>query len=374
MTYFAYQIGDLSIYGSMKGVDGKGTIFEIPRKWDNPTAKLTDIGGEVSFLPATRSIREVSSFSIKGTALASVDMAVRHFVERLKNMGGRRDIPLIVFRAENGDCDCGDCFTMDWLVATCTLLEVPVTSEWGGEDAWSYEKAEVNISGVMTSEFRRLSEWFWQYRDAYDRMFDPSLTPASIDLPLGYFPHPKNIDEMVGNGFFFKWSSDGSDFDPAFWALKYNNQSGGMGSDFSDFGEVNVLSNQAEWSEVPVSIYAFTDLTPTGEIEIEITKKTGFFQGDYIIESSTLDLEQLDADLASFGYGGLASTDVIFTGVVEPFPGYVLKDGQIITDVRPKWSYVGLYPGELGLEFSKVRFNKNGTSGLVAYLFEYGAN
>ncbi|APU89033.1 hypothetical protein Rctr85_002 [Virus Rctr85] len=375
MPIILYQIGDVPIFHTLVGADGKAVSIDLGRSWRFPTSELHGVGGSVSYLPLTRSLPETPTFKVSGTLHAVPPYSITRSVNALKSLGGRRNIPLIGFSLENPMLDEGDCISnLLWLYADTTIVDVDDKSEYNSlSNVWSFDQHPINLTIKAGLRWRVLSPWFWEYRDPLEYIINP-LDPANAQTGIdNYFHHPESFDDLLSCAYFYRWQSDLSTYSTLFWGRKYSDGLlGGSGSDFVDFGDYSFYSDPQLWSADPTSVYAFTGLSPSGSISITVQRSTGLFSNQGVEEVSTLDLAELDTDLAAAGYSELRLTDIVYTGALAPFPGFVMRDGQRITSFKPKWSYPGSYPGETGRGYNTFTVSSEDTTGQVAFLHDYG--
>lgn len=371
---FLYQVGDLPLYDSLRGPGGKGIQIDMSSEWRDPTQKFSGISGQHSYAPLTHGILDKNSISVKGAVYPTKFMDAEEFQNMLFSIGGRRNIPIIAFRyVENYNSTAQ---YIDWLVNYGMVNKVPRKQEYMSED---------NIFAPLTAEiqfdidnlglkWRRLSPWLWEYRRWADRVIDPNSSLLAASEPSNKFVHPQKFAQILPDRYFFLYDTTLTDFSPAFWGVKYEEEpnDGGFGSNWVGVGTFEFFSDPLRWSAPPSSVYAFTNLATSGTLSIAVQRTTGFFANQVVEEISTLDLAIVDSDLNAVGYGGLRSDDIIITGLVAPQPGFVLRDGSKIEAARPKWDYPATYPGEASRGYNKVTLQADGLNPQVAFLHEFG--
>jgi len=376
MTLILYQLGDFPIHNVAVGIDQKGLQVTRKRKWRNPVETLTDVGGVYSTLPATRDLPDDNTMTVKLNIIASENMGLDNVYNVLNSLGGRRNVPIIGFEIENQtspiDEDCIDSLT--WLKNFAVITDISVKYEYASEkNPWNLDYLEVSLTLFLGTQWEVLNPWVWEYRSWTDRIMNPfseSVGQQGLDT---FFEHPSTFDKIKPDSYFFRWDAGLFDFNPTYWGLRFSQgRYGGEGSDWTSVGTHVVNADPLRWSGKVQSLYGFTGLSTSGTIAIDTKQATGFFQGDFESQSSTLDLAQLNTDLVAAGYTGVQADDVIITGFADPAPGFIIRDDVIITDVRPQWSYPGTYPGETGRAYNEVTVSLTGTGGQVAYLHEFG--
>lgn len=379
MTTILYQIGDLPVYDIFSGVDGKGVQLDLGRDWENPTASFTNIGGTLSFLPATRSIPKQPQLSIKTSLLQAGSITPQKALEHLKSLGGRRDVPIIAFRYESYDDNCCDCtYPVEWIVTSGVILNVKEGAEYKAAKApFSFEVADVDLKIEIGLVWRTLSPAEWEYRSWASAFIDPYSDMNTQQTFGSVFTHPRSLDTdnangVKENGYFYRWQTPRSRLSPVFWAEKYVGSTvGGYGSNWTVPGSLEINANPARYSGPTDSTYAFKNLTKTGTVRIVVTRDTGLFNGQTVDEVSSLNLVQLDADLYATGFSGLLTDDIVYTGSVDPFPAFIVRNGTTLP-VLPKWSYPGTAVGELGRGYIRLRVEVIGGYCLVAQLHDFG--
>lgn len=376
MTLIIYQIGDLPIHGVAVGIDSSGIRIDRKRKWRNPTETLTDVGGVYSTLPLTRDLPEDATIKLQLNIIASENMNLDNIYHGLHSLGGRRNTPIIGYEIEN-QVDFGETCDDDitWLKNICVVESIDCKYEYASEkEPFNLDYLTVGLDLFLGVQWEVLNPWIWEYRSWRNRLLNPFSLVASQEGFDTYFHHPEKFNEIVKDSYFFRWDFGSLfDFNPTYWGLRYSEgRTGGVGTDWTSFGKHVVNADPLRWSGKTRSLYAFTGLSSAGTIYITSKTATGYFQGDYEDQVSSLDLSTLDADLISAGYVGLQADDIIIAGFADPSPGFVIRDDVIIEDVRPQWSYPGTYPGEIGRAYTEVTTSASGTGGQVAYLHEFG--
>ena len=370
---FPYQIGDTPLYSFFSGRDDEGITLSVDPKWRFSEITFTGRRGVHLTNPATYALSDLPDFEVSGTILARDSAHAQWIQSAVNSLGGRINIPLIVFRYEN-PLKQGECSELDWLYADAIILSSELEYNYGGTEAsqWGHLSLSLKISGKLLAPFARMPKWVWEYRSYQERVQDPFAESGSSS-PNNTFFHPTEYHHLQREGHFVRWLHPDTLLDTSYWGVKYfQDTSGGVGEDFGDFKSVFYYANPQLWSALPQALYAFTELLPYGSIQIDVQQSTGFFANDDFIESSILDLAQLDTDLNSAGYGGLFNSDLIYTGAVTPYPGFIVRNGVILSDIRPRWLYTGEYPGIVKNGATNVNIQAVLTAGKMAYLFDYG--
>lgn len=371
MPLFVYQLGDVPLYHTLIGTGDDGVTIDVSRSWRSPSTDLVGVGGSVSFLSNARTLPMSPTVTVEGTLAPTPPYSIARLVNSLTSLGGRRDTPLIGFFLE--DTESAAHTDLIWLYTNVLVKSLSAAYSYHDSgDVWSLDKQPISISMQAETKWRPLPRWLWEYRDPFEYIINPT---SPYNSQVGFdtlFNHPRTLADLRECYYFYRWQSDGSAYSPAFWGLQFSGVLGGYGSDFTDFGRYEFYSDPALWSAAPSSAYAFTGLSPNGSISITVKRQTGLFANQVREEVSSLDLEVLDADLATAGYTGLRLDDVVFTGLMSPLPGFVWRDSKKLLGVLPKWSYPGTYPGETDRGYNTFTVTGVGTTGQVAFIHEYG--
>jgi len=379
MSLAIFQIGDLPLFFNLKQINDDEVELKADRSWRNAKVEFTGVPGSHVFNDPLRPLPEQQEIQLSGGFVCESSSA-RQNLSRLMSMGGIANTPIIGFHYEECDHEndsicCSDCNnTLDWIVTYGIITKISQTGNpYSSKRPWTNMVIPVEISMILNPKWRALNAWEWEYRRSGIVLnpIDPNLSRDSL---TNQFVLPLKFNDLTKQGSFFKWGLSLSKYDPNFWADKYKGlRFGGYGINFSNISEYPFLSDPSLWSAPPNSVYAFTEFSNvTGSIGIEITRNSGYFAGTGVIETSTLDLATLNTDLLAIGQGGLNGTDIIITGYASPFPGFIVRDDEIIPNIRPRWSYLGNYPGETGRGYNNVNFTSDNVSCKVAFLHDFG--
>lgn len=366
-----YQIGNFPIYHSLYGIDRKGVPIKKNWNWNNPFITYTGMEGGVSLLPPASALIDSSEVSISGSLVNIPDIKMTAALNYLKSLGGRRNVQIIGAQIEEesfyDDPLVVQPSDITWLVCDAVITDMKVSEIWAGEKPTT-SNLPISFSLELMGYWKMLSPLYWEYQYRGAMGVDPQAESSQPHMGATDFRHPIKFDDLLEGYVFFRWPSTLSEMSPIMWATKYVGNIGGVGSDFRPFGTVKFFADPQGWQNVN-TLTAFTGLVATETIEIIVTKPTGPFKEDTIEEISTLDLSETDSDLISLGYGGLRETDILYTGLVDPLPGYVLRNEAIIEGLSLRWSYSGSYPGEA--INGNVTVEYRGSLGGVAYLHDY---
>lgn len=371
--YILYQVGDLPLYNKLVGAGGDAIEVEVEYGWGVPETNFTANSGRRYAVPATRSIPDAVSISFTASVQATDYMTASRIKNRIRSFAGRRNMPIIVMQYDE-DFD-NPSRSIMWLIAYGIMNSDENASSYAGEDfnkGFAYQELEIEL--VITEPFRQLPTAFWEYRPEQSRSLNLFAEEESVAGMGITFWHPQQFFEIQPNNYFVKWMNSETMLNTEYWALAHltSMSESGIGSDFDEVGDVHYFSNEDMWTLAPRPLYAFKNLTPYGTVSITVKLKTGLYFGEEIETVTTLDIEQLDLDLANAGYGGIAVDDIIYTGDFYPRPGFVMRNGVELTGVRPRWSYSETYPGELPNGYTIITFSKYLNDAQVAYLIDFG--
>lgn len=367
--YVLYQIGDVNLYDSLLGFNGDPVSAELSYAWGNPLTTFEG-GGTQYHSPLTRSLPEPVEFEVKGKLFQTPYLRVSQLKTRIRSFAGRRNIPVIVFHYEEGECDP----EIRWLIGYGIITETSNNHTYHSqENNANFITQDIELTVVLQQPFVQLSSWFWELRDIQERLLDPYSSQAS-QAGLNRFSHPQHFEDIPPNYYFVRWQEPDTAYNPTFWGMKnlYEMSYGGYSSDFiAGPHELFLYASEDSWAISPRVIYAFTGLTALGEISIETEMKTGLYRNETLSTVSSLDLVQLDIDLSNIGYGGLLLDDVVYTGATNIQPGFVERYGESLEGIRPRWDYEFSYPGEIPAGASWIRFSSYLTDTQVAYSIDF---
>jgi len=366
-----YQIGSLPLYSSLHSLGGSGIQIKRGWDWDAPEIDFTGLEGGVSLLPPASALLKNSEVSLSGVLVNTPDIKMMSALNYLKSLGGRRNVQIIGAQIADKSADDGEYVfasgDITWLVCDAVITSVKIDEVWEG-DTMTTSHIPLTIKCKLFDYWKILSPLYWEYLDRGMSAINPHGSETQPHMGNTTFGHPTNFSELLPGYVFFRWPSTLSEMSPTMWDSKYDGHLGGEGSDFVPFGTVDILVDPQAWQSSN-SLTAFTGLVSTETIEMVVTKPSGPFKEDLIEEISSLDLATTDADLAFLGYFGLRGTDILYTGFVDPLPGYVVRDGIIISGLSLRWDYPSSYPGEFANGSVTVEYR--GSLGAVAYLHDY---
>lgn len=369
-----YQIGDVPLFFDLLAKSDDSVSLKTSRDWKVPFADFNGVSGQTFVGDPYRPVVEAQKITISGLFVADDGVSPEKLLRGLHSLGGVPQVPIIAIRYEeclhvDATRCCASCNpTLDWIVNYGIITSIKGDSEYQNtKQSWGSSVADLNITMQIGTKWKELSQYEWDYRN--DKTLNPFSQPQTV-LTNSWIP--QSFDGLRRQYFFYKQDSGGAKYDPSYWGLKYSKSYGGNGSDFVDAGKYPFFVDPQMWSAPPNSVYAITNLLSTsGSVSLKVRRSTGAFSSNERFEESTLDLAQLNTDLFNSGYGGLYASDTIITGYANPFPGFILRDGNIL-NTKPRWSYQGLYPGETGIGYNEVSISAAGNPIQFAYLHDYG--
>ncbi len=370
--FLIYQVGDVVLYDALLGANGDPTEAALSYSWDNPSTSFEQGGGRQYHGSLLRSLPQEVDFEITGRLYQTPYINVSRMKSRIRSFAGRRHTPIIIAKFEESYTP-GCLPELTWLTGYGTITEDSVEHSYHGtESGGSFISTPLELTIALSEPMQQMSQWFWEYRSMQERLSNPYSDDAAQE-GLNGFRHPQYFTEIQPNHYYTRWQDAATMYTPEFWGLNYLYQmDGGQSSDFvAGPLDLFVYSNEELWSAAPCSMYAFTNLSPFGTISITTKLKSGLFYGEEVESVSTLDLEELNTDLTTAGFGGLAIDDIIFTGAVTPHPGFIQRAGATVAAVRPKWQYDQTYPGEISRGATWINFRPYLTDMQVAYNIDF---
>lgn len=368
-----YQIGDVPLFHSLRAEAGDSISVKNNRQWRVPTTEFFGSSGDVFVGDPYRPNVDSSAISISGKFICTDGNTVKDTMKRLQSFGGIPQVPIIGFHYE--ECDhvdspncCAACNpTLDWIVNYGIITRITTDSQYfSSSDPHEFMLQPISIDMSIGTKWKSLNKYEWDYRvDRSISPYNPVTSSISNYLPSTFYGvRPKY--------FFFKWNTTLSKYDPTYWGYKHADLIGGLGSDFIDIGTYEVYSPPQVWSAPPNSVYAFKGVTNlNGTISMKVARNVSLFDLEERVEESTLSLSQLNTDMVSAGYGGLYESDYIVTGFANPFPGFVVRNNEKL-NIRPRWTYPGIYPGETGIGFNRISVTCLGNRLQMAYVHDFG--
>lgn len=232
----------------------------------------------------------------------------------------------------------------------------------------AFDPPEIDLDIEMVSFWEPLNELLWYFGSVSESSLDPvEAVPPYRDL-LAVTPHAAQIFNSRGKEFFLWVKRNFASYDFLYDPLSWEMCSDHVHAKTWVPGGWYVFDiPEGDWGGPPHVIYAFTNLSSTGgTITVRTVKERGWNQDG---ETITIDLAQLDTDLAAAGYTGLQAADQIIIGDVSQLPGYIRRAGQLLT-ISPRvegWgsSQDTYWPGAVNPGQNRIFLDP--ADGMVAY-------
>lgn len=368
-----YQIGDVPLFDNLRATSEDAISVKNGRSWRSSTAEFFGTSGDTFVGDPYRANLDSPVIDISGKFICTDGNQGRSLISRLQSFAGLPQIPIIGFYYE--ECDhvdtgvcCGVCNpTLDWIVNYGIITKISNDSNYfSAKDPFEFMVNPISISMQVGPKWKSVNKYEWDYR------FERNISPYSpvTNTPSNYVP--RTLYGLRKNHYFYKWNTNLAKYDPTFWNYKHSDLIGGVGSGFIDIGSYDLHSPTELWSAPPNSVYAFTGANNlSAYIQLKVARNLSLFDLSERIETSTLSILEINTDMRAAGYGGIYESDYIVTGYAAPFPGFVVRNGNVLP-VRPRWYYPGLYPGETGSGFSRISVECGDTSLKMAYLHDFG--
>lgn len=375
---YLYQVGHVPLYNILQASEN-AVELDTGRTWRNPTSVLTGISGDVSNLALGRSLLNNKEVTIKGDIIEGYPYPKEQVLNELMSLGGHKNVPIIVFDYRQSDvkdsspCRCDD-ISIQWYVAYGTITSVDRKAVWvgkSGED--SHHMIPITITMSFSAIWEVLNEDYWEYRLPTDRLTSPFAYTQQRSQATKTFEHPATLRRIRTGGYFFKWSDDLSINNPTYWGEKHKNKLTGVGTSFIRQGVFNVYAPELRFSAPPLSYYAFTNFSnpSQGSLYIDVRRNLGNYHTKKLDTVSSLDILTLNTDLNNLGFDKLYQSDIIIAGSVNDLPSIVIREGRVLANAKPRWSYYGGFVGECGAGYNQIRIYSTGTNAEIAFLHDF---
>lgn len=276
-----------------------------------------------------------------------------------------------------GDCGCN----ITYLQSFGVLTEV----ESSVDDPYQPHELELNID--IYEFWRELDNYSWKWgsgiaefpRNVWYADEDINYLPIRDDcggeVYWNRFPNCEeifNCDADCGNFIHIDWERDNIFYDELYWNEVYNNECYGRNGGAS--GECSLLPgsmvtiniDRGIWGAPPLSMYSLSNLPVDGELSLNVQRKNGLSVEEI---TSVIDLEELNDDMNTAGYGDIQTSDRLLVGDIRRYddgvtyrPSFMQRNCEILS-VRPKWTYPDWFPGMLYPGINKFWFNYTPGSG-----------
>jgi len=209
-------------------------------------------------------------------------------------------------------------------------------------------------------------EPMWQCLNRYEWVFQSTYSSA----PNVITPDPvvkNNLSGLPTNvNHLAHWRWNKKIYDDTFYLLNdtvwhewHKNHSigyptTGYGDGFSENRQFQFTVNPWEFSGITTSMYQWTNLPTSGSIEIVVHH--GDNQWGQYRWNNTLNIEELNNQLLSYGLAPLQTTDKLFIADIGNKQSFLLRNNKILEDIVPVWTYTGDFLGATGAGHNRIEF------------------
>jgi hypothetical protein len=351
-----YQVGDVQLRLFEEEWHGYDSSFS-----SKPNQMLlTDqyVWMNRQFQPSPRSI------SISGQLIGEGTNTKDAKINRLNQLAGApTDVFAFVFAACCEDADCGcNCpnrgFTKDllWVHTRGAIEKVDARSGSNGN-------FPIQVSINIAANWQPVNRFIWAFQPGAFNNYYEFPIPSPPESALWAYPLYTAVEGCTGRNIWAKrvYEHDLIMYEPEVWEVLHEFHrpnypfATGRGSDFfiDPAIEYSIYSDYAVWSSTPSSVYAFRTLPQSGIITFEVEKELDAWATH--VETSTIDLAELDAELNAKGFTQLELTDIVYVGNTKFKPGFVVRSGAILENVQVNADYPGKFVGETGVNLSRIR-------------------
>lgn len=235
-------------------------------------------------------------------------------------------------------------FEMVWL-ANIGASATPLARAYADTEGY----ADGELYGMLPNQAQH-NEW----QDLNFTVFE------SLAAMLSYYP---NCNALAGRGFFARKPYTIPNtvyYSPQLWADLFTTmqdtipESGYASNWHSGTRTYMVSPNRTLWNAPPISLYAFTNCSPSGFVTIKVNSNGQGFR------VSQVALAQVHDIMTQRGYGGLLPSDILLIGdLYTREPGGVLRGDVIYSDVFPQINFqipLALESGENLIEIQSGQF------------------
>ena len=407
---------------NLRSTSADGIKFDTGTKFRRTSDKLTHVPGVVTHsdpgLPLVDDLKwKVSGTLIcgeKGCGAGRCNSVWNEFQSMLATAGGPVRIIGVVdvnecycevcgmgTGASSTGC-CSECGTLkfaQWMTTSVEVTNVKRTWEWENGQPLPYHLAGVEMELEGAAYWEPLDDLSWKWWNRNLPSFTTTLGvahPADLADCIGEKQyHPRKVPRMPHCTSGFQYRKFGAHSGPGVFAYPenwYTAYFGARGEGLRAFMSNGIIASPnahvftppvGVWNAPPRSMYYFGDFwvnqgvlyakysggpSPYGTLGIQVT---GVLNTGWEVENSaTLDLEDLDTNLANDGHTGILEHDRIIVGLTAQGGGWYLRrevDGSYkVLDTYVPWQYDGYYPGQTYAGHNIV--NATGPAGEHAYL------
>lgn len=322
---------------------------------------------EIAFSNSARLIEE-HNVTMSGVVVAWNNASVPDQLQQLQSvLGVETDIIAyeLISCCSAGCCACENGYQDILFFSTRGVLERVSASENNQVD-------QVQVSLTLDTTWKPLNRSVWEWSSSKPSVWLPQPAPSNPDIVDILRPYPFVMDfeasPCSGNHFQKRYFDDPLlQYRTELWPFLHSRHrpmypSTGLGRSHSSSAPTTVVQcNRDIFSAEPSSLYSFSNfsLSPTGVITIAVQRHYGNQLWQTTTQLTTIDLAQVDAELAAAGFGGLDPQDQLVTGNIPRryMPALIIRAGAILNTFVTV-NYAGEYPGATGLERSRVDVTK----------------
>lgn len=174
--------------------------------------------------------------------------------------------------------------------------------------------------------------WSLSYGSVPTSLFDQG-TEEVLAFPENVMPFSSESNSVY---FYKRQTSDEFYYDPDNWPTFYGTESSVVSSWTPNSKNIYVAPSTKVWNFLPSSIYAFTNLPDSGDLEINVIGEFAPFQVQEYTSSISIGL--IDSDLREQGFFGLLETDILYVGNIQQGrKSVIFRDGEFL-DYAPIWN------------------------------------
>lgn len=340
-----FQIGHLPIFSHLNEFESDlGMISDL--SWELPTVDFR-LGGTIN-LGNRDANYNVPTVTVSGDIIGSDDYPISLVRKELEVLGGQKHIPFIAF--ELIDDFYGNNPALVWYV--CFGSIATYSRNFSLRSSNAIDTLPVSLTLVLETPWKALNSTYWKYVQSGIEYNYP-LTSVSGEAPL----MGKDIKESWI--FYYLSPTDEADYYDITelitqgtslnrYALNYTALSGLP-------SQLTINTTPYVWNTFPTTLYFFKNLpTSNTDITLSVSQYRPYSSEVMISEDSVFNCQELNTLMAVKGYTGLLTTDIVVLGNVRYFPGFVIRGGTILSDVKINASFPGNSFGQLYTETNKI--------------------
>lgn len=348
-----FQIGHLPIFSRLNQFESDlGMISDL--SWKIPAIEQR-LGGTIN-LGNRDANYNMPTVTVTGDLIGSDDYPISLVRKELEVLGGQKHIPFIAF--ELIDDFYGNNPALVWYVCYGSIATYSRNFSLRSDN--SLDTLPVALTLVIETPWRALNSTYWKYVQSGIEYNYP-LTSVSGEAPL----LGKDIKE---NWIFYYLSpTDEADYYDITELLTQGTSINRYGLGWTTLATLpstlTVNTTPYVWNTFPTTLYFFKSLPITDtDVTISVEQYRPYSSELMISEESVFNCQDLDTLMADKGYTGLLTTDIIVLGNLRYFPGFVIRGGTILSDVKIDATFPGNSFGQLYTETNKISVDSANTS------------